>query len=220
MSLTATVVGGLTRRARALCTINSIYNGSSVLPQQPLRPTAMVVPPLPSSPLSLIVKRYSVAQREVGDIYGNLDEDSYNSLRLQKKTYLFVGKSTPDGRQKILKLVEKSNSRASNLFIGSATTQALVDTLREFAKMDLPENYSEEEKEFNNPSEFPKDDPTTAYVEDSYNPTRYFRIRLRKSGAGKYVDITQKHFPGYVSPYGRGSKILIDVEDLPSFVNM
>ena len=140
----------------------------------------------------------------------------------------------------ILKLVEKSNNRASNLFIGSAATQALVDTLREFAKMDLPENYSEEEKEFNNPSEFPKDDPTTAYVEDSYNPTRYFRIRLRKSGAGKYVDITQvtfyimqymsdgfplikclqKHFPGYVSPYGRGSKILIDVEDLPSFVNM
>merc|ERR1712061_940311 len=197
MSLTATVVGGLTRRARALCTINSIYNGSSVLPQQPLRPTAMVVPPLPSSPLSLIVKRYYAAQREVGDIYGNLDEDSYNSLRLQKKTYLFVGKSTPDGRQK-----------------------ALADTLREFAKTDLPENYSEEEKEFNNPSEFPKDDPTTAYVEDGYNPTRYFRIRLRKSGAGKYVDITQKHFPGYVSPYGRGSKILIDVEDLPSFVNM
>ena len=72
----------------------------------------------------------------------------------------------------------------------------MVDALNRFASKEAPEaeDYSEEEKEFNDPSEFPKDDPTTAYVEDSYNPTRYFRIRLRRSRVGPYVDITQVTF--------------------------
>ena len=80
---------------------------------------------------------------------------------------------------------------------------------------DVPENVLTSKEEYKDPSELPEAEPDTVYVQDSYNPTRYFRLRLRKNRVGIYIEVIQNHFPGYTSPFGRGSMSLIDIKDLP-----
>lgn len=92
--------------------------------------------------------------------------------------------------------MEKSNNRASTLFIGFSATQDMLEAFERFHHSalsgDVPESvFQTEETEFNDPSELPQAEPDTVYVQDSYNPTRYFRLILKRNHNGTYVDITQ-----------------------------
>ena len=98
--------------------------------------------------------------------------------------------------QQILKIGEKSNNRTSTLFIGFAAIQDILEAFKRFelsaSSGDVPESvFKQEEEEFIDPSELPEAEPDTVYVQDSYNPKRYFRLRLRKNRSGAFVDMMQ-----------------------------
>ena len=84
----------------------------------------------------------------------------------------------------------------SNLFFGFEAIQDVIEAFKRFENMassdDVPESvFKQEEEEFSDPSQLPEADPDRVYVRDSYNPTRYFRLQLRRNQWGAYVDVMQ-----------------------------
>jgi hypothetical protein len=72
--------------------------------------------------------------------------------------------------------------------------------------------------EYKDSSEFPAISPYERYVVDTFNPMRYYLIRLLSNNNGSYVIMSQKHFPGYDNPLGRRSQINIADDDLEKVI--
>ena len=104
-----------------------------------------------------------------------------------------------------MKLAEKSNNRTSTLFIGFSTAVEILEAFKRFKRAassgDVPEHvFQQEEEEFSDPSQLPEAEPDTVYMQDSFNPTRFFRLRLRKNRSGAFVDIVQVNLNDHENP--------------------